>query len=75
MLKCEEDPYNSETRAGYVNLGTAVNALVEDIISDRLMKVHISDTVTVSQCHSVTSLFLPLDQQENLPITIVLLIF
>ena len=44
MLKCEEDPYNSETRAGYVNLGTAVNALVEDIISDRLMKVHISDT-------------------------------
>ena len=40
MLTCEGDLYHSETnRAGYVNLGTAVNALVEDLISDRLMKV------------------------------------
>ena len=41
MLTCEGDLYHSETnRAGYVNLGTAVNALVEDLISDRLMKVN-----------------------------------
>ena len=43
LFKCEKDPYHSETnRAGYVNLGTAVNALVEDLISDRLTKVNIS---------------------------------
>ena len=43
LFKCEEDPYHSETnRGGYINLGTAVNALVEDLISDRLTKVNVS---------------------------------
>ena len=42
LFKCEEDPYHSETnRGGYINLGTAVNALVEDLISDRLTKVNV----------------------------------
>ena len=40
MLRCEEDLYDSETnRTGYVNLGTAVNALVEDLIQERLDRV------------------------------------
>ena len=42
MLTCEGDLYHSTiNRTGYINLGTAVNALVEDLISDRLMKVNI----------------------------------
>ena len=40
LLRCEEDLYDSETnRTGYVNLGTAVNALVEDLIQERLDRV------------------------------------
>ena len=40
MLKCAEDEYDSETNPnGRINLGTAVNALVEDLIEDRLKKV------------------------------------
>ena len=39
-MKCEQDLYDKEiNRTGYVNLGTAVNALVEDLIEDRLTKV------------------------------------
>jgi len=39
MLKCAEDEYDSETNpSGRINLGTAVNALVEDLIEDRLKK-------------------------------------
>ena len=37
MLTCEGDLYHSETnRTGYINLGTAVNALVEDLISESI---------------------------------------
>ena len=40
LLKCEQDLYDSETnKTGYINLGTAVNALVEDLIQERLTKV------------------------------------
>ena len=40
MLKCAEDEFDPETNPnGRINLGTAVNALVEDLIEDRLSKV------------------------------------
>ena len=40
MLKCAEDEFDPETNpSGRINLGTAVNALVEDLIEDRLSKV------------------------------------
>ena len=38
-MKCEQDKFNKETNTtGYVNLGTAVNALVEDLMQERLTK-------------------------------------
>ena len=40
MLKCAEDEFDPEANTnGRINLGTAVNALVEDLIEDRLNKV------------------------------------
>ena len=40
MLKCAEDEFDPETNTnGRINLGTAVNALVEDLIEDRLNQV------------------------------------
>ena len=40
MLKCAEDEYDPDTNPdGMINLGTAVNALVEDMIEERLSKV------------------------------------
>jgi len=39
FMKCEQDKFNKETNTnGYVNLGTAVNALVEDLMQERLTK-------------------------------------
>jgi len=38
FIKCEQDPFNSNTKSGMINLGTAVNALVEDLIADRLQR-------------------------------------
>ena len=43
FIKCELDPFNSNTKSGMINLGTAVNALVEDLIADRLQKVRINN--------------------------------
>ena len=43
FIKCEQDPFNSNTKSGMINLGTAVNALVEDLIADRLQRVRINN--------------------------------
>ena len=40
FIKCLEDPYDGRSNDnGMINLGTAVNALVEDLIAERLSKV------------------------------------
>ena len=40
LNRCGEDAYNRESnKEGFVNLGTAVNSLCEDIIKERLDKV------------------------------------
>ena len=43
FIKCELDPFNSNAKSGMINLGTAVNALVEDLIADRLQRVRINN--------------------------------
>ena len=41
FIKCEQDPYDENTNEdGLINMGTAVNALCEDMIEQRILKVH-----------------------------------
>ena len=42
LVQCGRDAYNSkENREGFVNLGTAVNSLCEEVIKKRLEQVYI----------------------------------
>ena len=44
LTRCVEDPFDKESnKEGFVNLGTAVNSLCEDIIKERLDKVVADD--------------------------------
>ena len=44
LTRCVEDPFDKKSnKEGFVNLGTAVNSLCEDIIKERLDKVTADD--------------------------------
>ena len=52
MLKCAEDEFDPKNNPnGRINLGTAVNALVEDLIEDRLNKVSNIEMVSMHFTH------------------------
>ena len=46
LTKCSKDAYNqASNKEGFVNLGTAVNRLCEDVIKERFDKVNSKHTI------------------------------